>query len=168
MDIIKLAGVAIVTAIIVLVGGAWLNKSDAPLGAVASPLLISNYFGYGGMVEFRAKTDALNSASTTVCSLQSPAATSTLKDAAIRLSVSSTTASVVAFSKGTGFSSSTLFQSYSVSANAQATVSLLATTTTAGADNLTFAPNTYFNVTMSGGVGTFSPTGTCQATWQAI
>lgn len=169
MDSLRTLALALAGGLIVLAGGMALDKYEAPvLGAVASPIMISPYFGFGDIIEHRAKTDSLTQASTTVCSLTSPAATSTLQDATIRLSVSSTTATIVTFAKSAGSASTTPFQAYSVGSGAQATISLLATTTTAGADNYTFAPSTKFVVTMAGGVGTFSPTGVCQATWQAI
>lgn len=105
----------------------------------------------------------LSTATTTVCSEQSPTdATSTIMFGQANFIVSSTTASTISFAKSTGpTGSSTLFQSTSVSANAQASIPLLATTTSAGMSNYTFAPGTYINVTMSGGTGTFSPTGSC-------
>jgi hypothetical protein len=170
MENLKTLAICIVVAAAMLAGG-WViapQQMRDSFGSVASPIINWPYFGFGDVIEHRAKTSSLNTASTTVCSLLSPAATSTLQDATVRFTVSSSTASVVSFSKGPGFASTTLLQNYSVGANAQATISLFGTTTSAGIDNLVFAPSQYFNVTMSGGIGTFSPTGTCQATWQAI
>lgn len=161
---------ALAVAVLGLGAVFFFQKEEVSLGAVASPIVMSPYFGFGDVIDYRAKTSSLTSATTTVCSLTSPSATSTLIDASIRFEVSSSTASIVTFSKGTGSASTTPLQAYSVGAGAQATINLLATTTTAGSDNLTFAPSTKFNVTMAGGASTanFSPSGVCQATWQVI
>jgi hypothetical protein len=111
----------------------------------------------------------LTAATTTVCALQSPAATSTLVRGGVRLSVSSTTASTVTIAKATtAFATTTWLTNESVGANAQATIIVPATTTPTGQAFQIFAPNEWLVVGMSGGVGTFSPTGVCQATWEAI
>ena len=145
-----------------------LNKPvPAPVvGAVSGPILMSNYFGFGGLTMWGAQTSSLKQATTTVCALQSPAATSTLMYGSIKLNVSSTTASTVTLAKATSaFATTTSLGSASVAANGQATVVSLRTA--AGGDALaeTFAPSTWFVVGMAGGTGSFSPSGTCQAVW---
>jgi hypothetical protein len=110
--------------------------------------------------------DSLNAASTTVCSLISPTATSTLIDASVHFTVGSSTTATVVFSKGPGFASTTALNDFSLTGGAQGTFSLIGTTTAVGVANYTFAPSQYFNVTMNGGIGTFSPTGECQAVFR--
>lgn len=139
---------------------------QAVLGSVSSPDIQSPYFSFGGVRRWGARTETLNSATTTVCALQAPAATSTLEFASIRFSVSSTTASTVTIAKATTpYATTTLLASGSVAANAQATL-VASTTNSVVVDGIgVFAPNTYLVVGMAGGAGTFSPTGVCQATW---
>lgn len=168
--------IVLVVLAIALVGG-----NDVALGAqdrttVTNPwtfqedvIIDSDDFVINGATTTVKKTTSLNSATTTICALQSPAATSTLSDATIRLSVSSTTASTLTFAKDSdGNGSSTPFHAVSVAAGAQVTADLLATTTTAGVLNYTFGPSEYFTVTMAGTPGTFSPTGVCQAVFVSI
>lgn len=127
-------------------------------GAISSPDIQSNYFSYGGVRHWGVRTESLIQASTTVCALQGPAATSSLRFASIRLNVSSTTASNVNFGVGpTPYAISTAIGGQAVAANAKADV--VATST------LIVSPNAYVVFTMSGGTGTFSPTGNCEATW---
>jgi len=137
-----------------------------PVGAVSSPDIASPYFSYGGVRHWGRKTTSLTQATTTVCAIQSPASTSTLMYGSIQFTTSSTTASTVTLAKATtAYATTTSLGSASVAANGYATV--VSKRTAAGGDALdeTFAPNTYFVVGMAGGVGTFSPAGTCEATW---
>lgn len=150
------------------------GKNGVSLGAVASPDIMSPYFSYGDVRHWAKKTTALNQATTTVCAIQSPAATSTLNFGAVRFSVSSTTASTVTLAKAsTPYATTTRLAFGSIAANAQGTIFAQATSTGTGItsatdDITTFAPNTYFVVGMAGGIGTFSPTGVCQASFTEI
>lgn len=141
-----------------------MNKSQ-PLGSVASPEVMSPWFTYGGVRNWAAHTESLTVATTTVCALQSPAATSTLVFASITFKVSSTTASTITVAKATtAYATTTVLNTSSLGANAQGT--LIVASSTAGVDgNAVFSPNNYLVVGMAGGIGTFSPTGTCQAEW---
>jgi hypothetical protein len=103
---------------------------------------------------------------TTVCAIQSPAATSTLVHGGVMLTTASTTASVVTLAKATtAFATTTNLNRQAVSANAQATImaSSSPVLATGAINDLVFAPNTYFVVGMEGGAGTFSPAGSCIA-----
>lgn len=141
------------------------------LGSVAGP---ESFFPCERHNGIETCTDKMNLtvATTTICSIKSPSATSTLESGAVRLNTSSTSASVIIIAKGAkiGASTTPLSPALSVAANVQAT--LVASSTPAGSDTgavaQIFAPNTYFNVTMSGGTGTFSPTGSCKATFEVI
>lgn len=115
-------------------------------------------------------TKDLTTSTTTVCAIQSPSATSTLVGGGIRMTTSSTTASTVTIAKATtAFATTTLINSASVSANAQATV-LAASTTVSSLEqtNRIFAPNTWLVFGMAGGTGTFSPVGSCSASFDQI
>lgn len=114
------------------------------------------------------KDNPLQTATTTVCSLQSPTtATSTLLSGSIHFDRSSTTASTITIAKSTnGTASSTILgNQVVVAANAQATLIASTTATQAAAQAQVFAPGQYLVVTMTGGTGTFSPTGSCYAIW---
>lgn len=158
---ITLAVALSITAIVVSVMGG--SSVADKFGAVSSPDIPSPYFSYGDIRFWGAKTTSLTSATTTVCSLQSPAATSSLVTAAVRLTTSSTTASTVTLAKATTpYATTTSLGAISVSANGQG----VAVASTTGSH--IFAPNTYFVVGMQGNTGTFSPVGVCQATWMEI
>lgn len=133
-------------------------------------LAIGSGFWVAGVGEAYKKTTSLNSATTTVCALQSPDATSTLAIGSISLSVSSTTASTLTLARATtAFATTTVLGYGSVAANARADVAVMASTTGSSvASGFLFPPNTYFVVGMQGGVGTFSPTGVCQAHFTTI
>jgi hypothetical protein len=133
-----------------------------------SPEVSSPYFIINGIAQWY-WSQTPNTATTTVCAIQSPTSTSTLLTGSIRLSKSSTTASTVYLAKAaTAYATTTSLGSASVSANAQATVVSLKTA--AGGDGLseTFAPSEWFVVGMAGGQGTFSPTGRCTAVFREI
>lgn len=144
-------------------------------GAVSSPNIPSPYLQWGG-VNFWAQNQTMNQGTTTVCALQSPAATSTLVSGTVGFTVSSTSATTVTVARQTqGFSTTTrdfnnsLIRTQSIAANAKgdfqtATTSLTALST--AQSDVVFAPNSYLVVTMAGGIGTFSPEGNCTALWQ--
>ncbi len=168
--------VAVVAAVVtVLVAVPFLPTAtkvvQQTFGSTASPDIQSPYYSVGGMRAWRQRSDSLVQATTTVCAIQSPPATSTLMFASLKLSVSSTTASTVTVAKAaTAFATSTLMGTASVSANAQATVVVSTTTpvltSTIVVDPIiTFAPSQYLVFGMAGGTGNFSPTGDCEASW---
>jgi hypothetical protein len=170
MNIKKVLNGLILLALVVGVGMyGWHRVAPGPdqiTAAVSSPDVNSPYFSFGGVRRWAGHTENLTAATTTVCAIQSPAATSTLLSANIRLDVSSTTASIVTMAKAnSAFATTTNIGSTGVVAGAQATI-IASTTPTA---NLTvFSPNQWFVVGMAGGTGTFSPSGVCQAVWEQI
>lgn len=161
-------------------GGAWWmfspssqeqpEQSGEFVGALPGPDISSPYlrFGRGYSVRRWATAIPFTAATTTVCAIQSPAATSTLVAGGVRFTVSSTTASTVTIAKAaTAFATTTLINVASVGANAFATVLAASTTESSLAQtNRIFGPNEWLVVGMAGGVGTFTPTGICQATFE--
>lgn len=142
------------------------NQAAPSLGAVSSPDINSPYFSFGQVRLWAAHTDSLTAATTTVCALQSPAATSTLLKGSVSFSVSSSTATIVTMAKATTpYATTTSLGSAILAAGAQGTFNATTTPVVGVDDKVVFAPNSYFVVGMAGGVGTFSPTGTCQAVW---
>lgn len=147
------------------------TETQKPVGAVSSPDIISPYYTVGGVPVWKQRTDSLIQASTTVCSLQSPAATSTLLTAGIRFALASSSAMVVDLARSSSPAATTtkIGTTYNIAAGAQATIIASSTGSVAG-DATIFPPNTYFVVKMDTGTGaTFNaPTGTCEAVWQAF
>lgn len=140
--------------------GAQGAPASPTLGALSGPDLPYPYFSFGGVPQWANRTDSLTQATTTVCALQSPSSTSTLDFASIRLDVSSTTAATVTLARAaTAFATTTSLGAISVPANAQG----IAVASTTGSH--IFPPSTWFVVGMAGGIGTFSPSGSCRAIW---
>jgi hypothetical protein len=101
-------------------------------------------------------------ASTTICAIKSPGATSTLAYAGTNFVTSSTTASIITIAKSsTPFATTTILGGqFNIAANAQA-----AYTTTGTTSAYIFSPGQFVVVGMQGGAAatTFSPTGSCSA-----
>ncbi len=126
-------------------------------------------------VTVRRQTQAFDTATTTVCSLQAPSATSTLVSGAATFDVSSTTATTVTVARATSaFATTTLIRTEAIGADAQETIPFASSTlAAAGTEVVTklaevariFGPNEWLVVGVQGNVGTFSPTGDCWATW---
>ena len=153
-------------------------NNTTSLGAVASPDIQSPYFSFGGVRQWGAHS-GLNQASTTICSLQSPAATSTLSmSSGISITTGTTTAIALEIGKSTVMDATTTRISYvTLASGAQVTLnSFVASTTaaygslgqrhTADETDLIFAPNTRLNVKYGGTLGSLNTlVGGCNATW---
>lgn len=139
---------------------------QVPVGAISGPDISSPYLSINSVQRFYNRK-GLNIATTTVCAIQSPSATSTLALGAIRFETSSTTASTVTLAKAnTAYATTTVLTEMGVAANAKAT--LIASSTT-GLANFVFSPSQWFVVGMAGtGAQTYSPVGICQASFEVI
>lgn len=147
------------------------------LGAVSSPDINSPYFSFGGVRQWAGHTDTLNQASTTICSLQSPAATSTLRFADVKLTTGTTTAIALEMAKDTTPSATTTRLGYIVlgSGDRVTLIAGVASTTSFSASgvshtkddsDLIFAPNTYLNVKYGAALGALNVlVGSCNAIW---
>lgn len=161
--IVAIVGIALV----IVIGGKNMNIAIPSFGSVTGPNIDSSYLSVNGVItEYRSQP--MNQATTTVCALRAPTnATSTLKAGIVSFRVSSTTASTVTIGKATTpFATTTLIRTVSIAANGQSTFPIASTSATALSQaqaDLTFAPGEYIVVGMAGGVGTFSPTGICEA-----
>ncbi len=166
-NIITSAIVAVVVGLVTVTTVLSIQPAPAPsepLAATSQQVTDGGCYFLGGLHTCPVRK-ALTTATTTVCSIKSPAATSTLDRARITLTVSSTTASTVTIAKGATFNaSSTLLASAPLAADAQGTLTASSTATGVNLDNINIiAPNQYINFSMSGGNGTFSPSGSCFA-----
>jgi hypothetical protein len=139
------------------------------LGGVSGP---DTYFPYtaNNNLQKYGETKGLTTATTTVCAIKSPSATSTLVFGGINFQTSSTTATTVTLAKAaTGFATTTALNTLSLGANAQGAQIATSSTAAVGVvSNNIFGPNEYFVVGMAGGIGNFSPVGTCSAEFVRI
>ena len=165
-----LAGlVALVLIALVALGGGAL-KSKNSLSSITGPDTPYQYFSYGGVRQW-AVSRPVSTATTTVCAIQNPAsATSTVRTATIYESTSSTTASTLTLAKSaTAFATTTfLTVSDAISANGSYQLELPATTTETGIDKYILGPSDWLVWSQAGGTGTFSPVGTCEATFTQL
>lgn len=160
--LLSIASVVIIIAIVV--GGYSYPKSvskETIVRGITSPDSYYEYTANNDLQKFGG-SKGFTPATTTVCAFKSPSATSTLTFGSATFSVASSTATVVTLAKATSaFATTTVLNSGAIAANAQGTL-FASSTTVVNVDGLTvFAPNTYFVVGMSGGIGTFSPSGRC-------
>lgn len=173
------------TAIVLLVGGLIVSLEKTPpaefaLGALAGPDIPSPYLKWGG-VAFWPYQKSVATATTTLCTFTSPAATSTLSHASITLTTASTTAEVAvdvtkgAASGATG-SSTAVFLDARIPASQGGTfyANPVSDLTEQGvSERAVFAPNTNLNFVMTNetdgnGAGVVA-VGSCQANFiQAI
>lgn len=153
-------------------------NSVSQVGAVSSPDIMSPYFSFGGVRQWAAHKDSLNQASTTICSLQSPAATSTLLFADVKITTGTTTAVVLEMAKATTYAATTTRITYApLGSGALITLNAFVASTTgaygslgqqhtADETDLIFAPNTYLNVKYGNTLGSLNVfVGSCNAIW---
>lgn len=102
-------------------------------------------------------------ATTTICAIQSPNATTTLTEFGIDFTTSSTTASVVTIAKAANaFATTTqIGNNLAIAANAEASFQASSTAAQLATNNTIIAPNNWIVVGMAGGVGNFNPVGKC-------
>ncbi len=173
---ILVAMVAIVGAFILQYGGSVQQVVNPPvnksLGALAGPDIPSPYLNWGGIAQWGLAPKSLIQASSTICSLQSPAATSTLISASVTLNLASSTAlEDIDFTQnltpGATASTSRRFGSDLRIPISQGGTYLASTTDS----TLTiFPPNTMLNIDMAsilaGNHSGNVPVGFCQARWE--
>lgn len=138
---------------------------EGTYGALSGPDIPSLYlkWGAGQGIRILPTANALTTGTTTVCSILSPAATSTLRSVGVQLTTSTTTSGVFTIAKGNhSNASTTLIAQAPIVANAP----LFLNGSTTADSIISIAPNTYINFSMSGGAGTFSPVGVCHATFE--
>lgn len=143
-------------------------KEQKSFGALTGPDIPSPYFSYGDVRHWGARTTALVQASSTVCSLQSPAATSTMRMASLRFSLASTAAVSVELARSASPDATTTLIGTKFAVGASATPEIVASTTASTAnDPIIFGPSQWFVVKVmgSGNNAGSAPTGVCEALW---
>ncbi len=168
MDILKQIIVSVAVVLVVLGSYAVLTHKDSNgnspvLGALAGPDIPSPYLHWGGVRTYNAGS-GLTAAASTTCSLQSPAATSTLVEAGINFDVASSTAAEIVeigYSSNPFSTTTALSGTYHISSGAQAFVH--ASTAPAAGSNEIIPPNSYINFKLGQWNSATAPVGRCQA-----
>ncbi len=165
-----LAGMA---AVLVVIAGLYNGvRTVAPdvnnaLGALAGPDIASPYLSWGGVRDW-ATENAMNTGTTTVCSIQSPAATSTLSKASFTVSLASTTKESFDFSVNNPGSTASTTKRFGSDLTVQATQGGTYLASTTDSTITIFPPNYRLNIVMKGayanGTGN-TPVGVCTANW---
>ncbi len=123
----------------------------------------------GGIGHQYSRDASMTAATTTVCAIQSPAATSTALTLSALFTVASTSESTITLAKaGSAYATTTSLGSATIAGDAQGTVTATSTLVDALDEDIVFGPSQWFVVGMQGGIGTFSPTGVCTATWREL
>jgi len=140
-------------------------------GAIVGPDAYLPYQAINDVQRFYNRLTGLNSASTTVCAIKSPSATSTLVSGSIKYFVGSSTIAVYTeIGKGaTQFATTTSLGIATLASGGQGTMH--ATTPVGGSfdEAMVFAPSQWMVVNVNAGdVTGFAPTGACQAVFERI
>ncbi len=143
--------------------GASSVSTGPTLGAVSGPDISSPYQCINGLCTFYYRVPFAQ-ATTTVCAIKSPNATTTIGSFTANFVTSSSTATNITLAKAaTQYATTTLVGTLSIAANGSGTA-IASTTPLLNTTNLV-SPNTFLVTGMAGGGGgAFSPTGTCNAT----
>ncbi len=146
-----------------------ISPTDTAYGAISGPDINSPYLNVNGVTTFYNRA-AMKKATTTICAFKSPPATSTLTSFSAKFTVATDTASIVTMAQAASAFATTTLLGVQVGIASNAQISIVGSTTAVQNSSLAnvFAPNQYFVVGMQGGVGTFSPTGFCQADFRQL
>lgn len=153
-------------------GGTRVIENKNP-GALTGPDISSPYLSVGGVrEEYRHQT--LATATTTPCAIQSPAATSTLNYAALRIDTATSTATTWTLAKATSaYATTTKLAGFSLGSGAFGTMNASttpSTSTTIIDDTNVIAPNTYLVWGVAGTIISDATklNGVCQAKFTVI
>lgn len=168
--------IAVIALIVASAGGSvsldevrqYVDEKVASLGGSDSPIKPYRYQEIGGVREWfhRAKPAQ---ATYTLCSFQSPAATSTLKSAGISLTTATSSAYTIYIAKAATATATTTLLSSAVAYAAGAQSTTIASTSPSAAQAEVFAPLQYLNFAINpGNTGTagLAPVGACQAVFE--
>ncbi len=123
------------------------TTQEPSVKGLAGPDIQYPYIAVGGLATYSTRVQ-MGSASTTLCSMQSPSSTSTLRVARAIFNFATSTAAYTEISNATtAFASTTVISRLTLAAAAQG--SLVATTSATALTDGLVAPNTYINVKMT-------------------
>ncbi len=134
------------------------------LGSVSSPDIMSPYFSVGGVYQWK-NARTLGTATTTMCSVQSPSATSTLDSARLQITTGTSTATIFTVATSTtAFATTTALNRFSLASAAQGSFALMSTTSDA---YRIMSPNTWVVWSVEGTVISDATKllGTCNTTF---
>src|SRR3990167_521671 len=175
-------------------GNTVITEKAKPVGALSSPILPYSFFGFGGIQYWAAgrTTDVgLQQGTSTVCSLQSPVATSTLVAAQLTMHTATATGLALEIGKSSLPSSTTtrlvsdgvialVAQEHGAyrwsEADYASTTAAEVTSNSIINPSFEFAPNAYLNFKVGSALGAddspasiayrnFAPVGSCSAIW---
>ncbi len=151
---------------------------DSELGALSGPNIQSPYLCVNGVCRYFARVAVANPltmkedqtgsgiGTSTICSIKSPIATSTLITGSLALTTGATTTSHIDFAQAANPYASTTQIGTGSSFVANDEVNLIASTSPATGETTIFPPEQYFNIKVSGIGNSYSPVGFCNATWE--
>lgn len=148
------------------------QQADDILGAMASPDVSGNWLRVGGVLHWYKSMDT-DSATTTICTMKSPAATSTLVFASVNFDLASSSAVTVRFDQSAvGTSTQQIGSTITVGASASAAI-LASSSPSINLNDaeVMFAANTDLTVWIQGALsgGNYTLTnGKCKAEWIVI
>ena len=143
------------------------QEVQAPLGASSGPVDVGEFQSVNGIETYYASS-GLNRASTTVCSLRSPNATSTLTFGSLKVTGATTTALFIEFGRSTVIDATTTSIGTRVLASGVQATMLASTSPALSAIDgpVIFPPNNYLNVKYGGALGSLNVlAGSCRATF---
>jgi len=174
MDNVTKIAVSFLVGVILVLGAFTMFRGEGkPFAAAPGPDRFSPCESTDGITSCF-KRVALKSATTTVCAIQSPAATSTLVSATVKITTSTTTATDWTLAKAaTAYATTTPLNLLNTGASVQGTLAASSTPlTAAGAVNgNVFAPSQWLVLGANPGqvgVDNLAPVGICQATFEVI
>lgn len=141
------------------------------LGAFPGPEITSPFLSVNG-VEIFNSSQKLNQATTSICSLKSPSATSTLVHGSVKWTTGTTTQIAMELGKSVGSAATTTSLGYNIILSTRQGTMLASTTPAAFALSTdldppnVFAPNNYFVAKIGGAAGDLNVlVGSCKAQW---
>lgn len=164
---------SVVTLVIAVVASVYLGGTqvvkeithEVPVGAVSSPDIPGRYFSYGGVRQWGGRQQ-MQVATTTLCAIQSPAATSTIEYVSFSITTGTSTAATIDIGTSTNAFSTTTNLVSAVSIASGANGQQFWSPVGGSVNDNTMAPNTYVLVKTAGaGLGGYTYGGTCQASF---
>jgi hypothetical protein len=143
------------------------SSDEDSFGAASGPEMPFRYLSVGGMKTFYNYSGSLIQAtSSVICTIQSPAGTSTLDKAGIQLKTGTSTVTSLSATKSTvPYTLGTVLASTTVASGAQKSMDVASSTLSQTAiDDRIFSPNTYLVFSQLGG-GVLNQTGSCFASF---
>jgi hypothetical protein len=173
MDIKNLVIGGLVGLVVLLAGLAVIKQSaptqdkQPPLGALSSPDIASPYLSFGGVRQWAGSME-MRSGTSTVCSIQSPAATTTLVSATARFDTTPGYTTIWMLGHATTAYSTTTALVASKTLASGARGDMVATTT--ALTDTRIPPSTFVNLALSTSTvgSTFAPVGECKAVFREI